>query len=132
MLRPVKNRIVGYLAALITEDPNIMSDREHEYSHTNEEVGRYEADEIVLDEQGTMGAVVYEYTFTVEGTRREPEIELSNCSPVSIIGYDHDGNEIDATPEQMENWRKNAMDQFELIWREIEDEECRKARGSLN
>jgi hypothetical protein len=135
MQKPVHDKIVEYVASLLTEDPSVLrtkvlNELGGRHGVFNDGSGRYEAEEVSLDEQGTMGTVVYEYTFDIQGDELDPDIELSNYSPVSIIGYDYDGNEIDATPSQMETWRKNAMDQFPSIWsNSIEENEYRKVRG---
>jgi hypothetical protein len=85
MQKPVRTKITGYVVNPITEDPSVLranvrfrevlldpgdllNELSNEYGSFEDGSGRYEADEISLDEQGTMGTVVYEYTFSIEGS----------------------------------------------------------------
>lgn len=134
MRKPVNENIVKFVANMLTEDPNLIQE-------ARGNTGTYQDDEIPLG-NGVYGDVTYTYELTVDspmgGAPRYPtdmedkaQIEVGNLVDIQMVVVGPDGNEIQATPEQLQTWKKIAANYFykNLHSRVLEHEYDRAAQG---
>lgn len=130
MPKPVNKNVVDLVASMLTNDPDILVESapvvnemgRHRRTHTGGGKGQYEAEEVPLDPSGTLGSVIYDYEVHVSGRwypatwgspAEGPEVEIGKITNMDVVGYDEEGNEIQPTPEQLEIWKKSAIDYFD-------------------
>lgn len=133
MRKPVNESVVKFVANMLTEDPNLIQE-------ARGNTGTYQDDEVPLG-NGVYGDVTYTYELDVDNRRVYPryptdmpdkaQIEVGDLVDIQMVAVGPDGNEIQATPEQLQAWKKVAADYFykNLHSRVLEHEYDRASQG---
>lgn len=132
MSKSVDRNIVNLVASMLTDDPDILIENttvnemsrysrfsRSRRSHNGGGISQYEDDQVPLDDE-TIGNVIYDYEVQIHGHWHDqtydspaeaPELTIGKITNMNIVGY-RDGEEVQPTPQEVEIWKKSAIDYF--------------------